>query len=174
VKFLWDGCRGHRSRECVVQAPIQNRNVVTHEKTPFTRESEIAPFRSARYKHRSSRCCFVSTCLEMRLELIKIHQNQSPADFSRIPRHADPSESAAAYNRIVCGYGGCIVSPEIKARRIDNLRYGVKRMGAADGAGDGGGRGGEGGPRAGFAGEIKYYFPIKRYYLPLDGTRRIT
>lgn len=23
-------------------------------------------------------------------------------------------------------------------------------------------------------GEIKYYFPIKRYYLPLDETRRIT
>lgn len=28
--------------------------------------------------------------------------------------------------------------------------------------------------RGGVDGEIKYYFPIKRYYLPLDETRRIT
>jgi len=141
----------------------KSATLFVHEKTRRSLATETAPFRLARYQHRSSRCSFVSTCLKTRLELIKIHRNQSPADFSDTSTRG----SIRKRRRGVCGYGGCIVSLEIKARRFDNLRYRAKRMGAA-----GGGR--RGGWRARFAEEIKYYFPIKRYYLPLDGARRIT
>jgi len=160
VKFLWGDGSG-TVRE--IQVPIQKRNVVSMRKRDVhSRLRQLrSDWRDISIDRRAAP--FVSTCLKTRLELIKIHRNQSPADFSDTSTRG----SIRKRRRGVCGYGGCIVSLEIKARRFDNLRYRAKRMGAA-----GGGR--QGGWRARFAEEIKYYFPIKRYYLPLDGTRRIT